>query len=109
MSANNNFVIIGNVGNDPVSRPAGDSLVVAFNVAVVRPGKDKRTGEYVTDWFACEAWGGLAEYIATNIGKGHKVSVSGWVKIDKWEKDGVKHSKPIVCVDSLFPVASRGE
>jgi len=77
----------GYLGRDAEIKKAGTYTVAEFSVAVSR-GKDKDT-----DWFDVVLWDPWPEQIA-KLKKGACVQVVGPMYIDKWEKDGVKYSKP---------------
>jgi single-stranded DNA-binding protein len=77
----------GYLGRYAEIKKACTYTVAEFSVAVKR-GKDKDT-----DWFDVVLWDPWPEQIA-KLKKGACVQVVGPMYIDKWEKDGVKYSKP---------------
>lgn len=88
----NKVVVLGRLGDDPELIEVGESQVCKVSVAVSESYKN-RDGEKVetTEWFNCEAWGGLAEIISQYMSKGDLVYFEGKQKTDKWEtEDGEK-------------------
>lgn len=100
----NKCQIIGNVGKTPEMKytPTGKA-VTTFGVAVNNTfgtGDNKVTE---TEWFNCEAWGKAAETLNEYVKAGSKIYVEGRIKTDKWEKDGVPHSRTKLIVrDFMF-------
>jgi single-strand DNA-binding protein len=106
---NLNLVLIaGNLTRDPESRTVGSSNVASFSIACNRrwKSKDGEDREEVT-YVDCEAWGRTAEVICEHFTKGKPIFVEGRLKLDTWEKDGVKQSKLRVSVESFQFVGGR--
>jgi single-strand DNA-binding protein len=93
MSASfNQCVFSGNLTRDAEIRQAAGKEVGQFGIAV--------NGRKDDVWFLdCEYWspGKVMEYLT----KGTKVIVGGELRVDTWERDGVKRSKNILTVRSL--------
>ena len=51
----------------------------------------------------------LAEIAGQYITKGNPVYIEGRLKLDQWEKDGVKQTKTKVVAESLQLLSSRGD
>lgn len=103
----NTVAIDGNLTRQPELRnlPSGQavcSLRIAHNERV----KDA-DGEW-TDraaYFDVTVWGGLGEWIATNINKGEKVVVGGRLRWREWEtSDGDKRQAVDITADSVIPI-----
>jgi single-strand DNA-binding protein len=77
--------IIGRLGKDPETRAAGSSTVVEFSLAVNDGTKDKPH----TSWFRCQAWDKVGEQAMTYLHKGDQAGVTGDLKEETWQKDGV--------------------
>lgn len=95
--------ILGYVGQDPETRTvSGDVQITTFSVAVSEERKDK-AGEKIktTSWFNCTAFNRTAEIIATHVKKGNAVYVKGRLKIEEYEKDGVKKYATKVIVGEI--------
>ncbi len=107
----NEAKIIGNLTRKPELRALPDGTKVAsFSIAVNDSYKNKEgvkveSVEYVN----CVAWGKAGELIAQYMDKGSHLFVSGKLKTQSWEKDGVKHYKTeIVVRDFQFGRKSAG-
>lgn len=74
---------------------------LSFSIAVNR--SIKRGEEWVEDvsYFDITYWGKPAEAIIQYLGKGKQVCVKGYLKQDRWEKDGQKHSKVGIVAESV--------
>lgn len=97
---------LGNLGADPETKslPSGES-VTTFSVACTDKWKDKTSGETKesTEWVRCTCFGKRGEVIAAFFKKGDPIYVSGKMRTQTWEKDGVKHySTGIVVSDFQF-------
>ena len=83
----NHIILIGNVGRDPEARgKSGD--IASFSLAV---NSRKKGGEKETQWFDCVAFGKTAESILAVVKKGSQLAITGKLKSNTWERDGVKH------------------
>ena len=100
----NSATIIGNLGDDPVSRamPSG-SEVANFSVATTRRWKDRNTGEQkeATEWHSVAAFGKLAEICNQWLRKGAQVYIEGELRTRSWEKDGHKHYKTEIIANTM--------
>jgi len=96
MSATNQIIIVGRVGNDPEVRRVKDSAVVDLRIAVNRQTKDK-----ITDWISCSFWSRNAEVVEQYVRKGDLLSVSGSLRVDNYEHKGVQRQKCFVHVESF--------
>lgn len=84
MSSFNQTIVIGNLGRDPETRKAGETLIANFSVATSRRMK----GEEVTDWHRVVAFGKLAEIVEKYLSKGDKVMIQGRMQYGSYERDG---------------------
>lgn len=97
-------ILIGNITNDLEVKPAGQSNVLKFGLAV----KDEYKKD-VTHFFQLEAWGGTGENIAKHFSKGSKIYIEGNLKQNRFEdKDGNKREKVFVNVRSFKFLESKG-
>lgn len=95
----NQCSFIGRLGKDPDIRymPSGDAIAT-FSIGCGSQWKDK-SGEKQesTEWVSITAFGKLGEICGEYLKKGSQVFVSGRMKTDKYEKDGVtRYSTKIV-------------
>jgi single-strand DNA-binding protein len=102
----NVFTFSGRVGADAElkSTQSGEK-VLSFRVANDVGFGDRKT----TQWIDCSFWGRRAEAVANYVKKGDKITVSGEVKIEEFQRrDGTPGSKLAVRVNEL-DLASRQE
>lgn len=103
MSDLNLFVCTGRL-----TRPAelkylqGGSCVCSFSLACNQTFKnDQGQWEKRPDYFECIIWGKYGESMTKHLSKGSLVTVSGRLKQERWEKDGIKNSRLTVVVSDL--------
>lgn len=74
----NQFIGIGRLTNDPEMKYTQAGMAYAkFTLAINRvPKKDE------TDFINCTAWGKTAEVVGEYVRKGHRLAVTGQLKID---------------------------
>ena len=108
----NKVMVTGRLTRDPETKylPSGQALT-NLGIAVDRRFMDK-SGEWRSDtvFLDVETWGKLAERCAESMRKGQPVYVEGRLKMDTWERDGVKQSKIRVSAELVkaFDVPQRG-
>lgn len=106
----NRIVLTGNLVRDPELRslPSGAS-VCQFSIAV--NSREKRGEEWQdrVDFFDCVVFGNQADNLARFKAKGEPVAIDGRLRQERWEKDGQKHQRVVVKVDSVqfLPSKSR--
>ena len=85
----NKIHLIGNVGQEPQVRTAGDQKVASFTLATTEKRKDK-SGNPIqeTEWHNIVIWGKLAEVAEKYVTKGTALYVEGKIKTEKYTKDG---------------------
>lgn len=92
-------VIKGNLTRDPELKTitgAGGSEVDVVNFTIAETRKFTRkdgTKDEETTFINCESWESGARLINQLMSKGDPILVTGTLKTDKWEKDGVKHER----------------
>lgn len=94
-----NIVIFsGNLGKDIDLRHTPNGKSVGSFYLPVKQGY----GDYEkVSWVDCKLLGDRADKLAPYLLKGKPVTVQGEFVLETWEKDGVKHSKPVVIVNNL--------
>jgi single-strand DNA-binding protein len=109
----NRVFLIGNLTRDPEVRylPSGVA-VTSFDIAVSEKYRDRNQElrEEVL-FIRVDTFQKLAETCAQYLKKGRRVFVEGKLRLDQWEKDGVKRSRPIIRglnVQFLDPKAAEG-
>jgi single-strand DNA-binding protein len=100
----NKVMLIGNITRDLELRylPSNQMPVCDFGLAINRnwTGQDGVKKEEVT-FVDCSTFGKVAEILAKYKKKGDPLFVEGRLKLDQWEKEGVKHSKLKVVVENF--------
>ena len=102
----NKTILCGRLGADAEFRECtGKQPVVRFSVATDQvAGGTKYTEWHDICWFSPSEK--ATAYMRDRLKKGVVVAVEGQTRTDKWEKDGVKHSRKVVYADSGHPVVA---
>ncbi len=96
----NKFLVAGRMTADPEIKTAGESRYCKFSIACERP-KRKGDGKAEVDFFDCIAWNRNADVVVDWFGKGDMITLVGAVHINRYEKDGQKHSSTEVRVEEI--------
>ena len=92
MACDNTVTVSGNVVRDPELRFTNNNKAVCeFTVAwnqMARDGQEKKA-----HFFDCVAWEKMAESVSENARRGQRVTVTGRLNFESWEKDGQKRNK----------------
>lgn len=108
----NSVVITGNLTRDPASKVVGDNFVIA-DLRVAVNSREKSGGEWgdYASFFDVTVFGGLAENCVAYLAKGRPVAVEGYLKQERWEKDGAERSKVVIIARSVqfLPSSQPGE
>ena len=97
---------IGRLGADPEMRfmPNGDG-VCSFRIAVGWKTKEKEGAE----WVSITAFGKLSEICNQYLVKGSQVFISGRMKTDEYEKDGIKRYSTKIIADRMQMLGGKTE
>lgn len=100
----NTFTLVGRIGHDAEVRMAGQVSVAVFSAAVdVGFGERKQT-----DWYRCQLWGKRAEGgLIPYLVKGAQVVVSGELKQNKYQSDGIEKMSLDVNVNEVTLVGGQ--
>ena len=95
MASYNRVVLVGNLTRDPELRFISSGTAVTEIGLAVNDRKKSSSGEWVEDtqFIDVTLWGRTAEVASEYLGKGSSLLIEGRLKLDRWEKDGHKHSK----------------
>ena len=102
----NSVVLIGrltrDIGENDFRYTQGGTACMKLSLAVNRSRKSAE-GQWADEvsYIDVTVWGKQAENIRQFLGKGKQVAVAGFLKQDRWEKDGQKQSKVCVVADSV--------
>ena len=104
----NKVFLLGRLGGDPESRPAGSTTVANFTIATSEKFKNQQ-GELQekTEWHRIVAWGRLAEVCAQYMHKGSQVYVEGKLQTRSWEKEGVKQYTTEIVISEMQMLDSK--
>ena len=112
----NSVVLVGRITKDVGSDERSFSYVgngtakAVVNIAVNRGVKKGDKWEDEASFFDVVIWGKLAENLKPRLTKGTQITVSGYLKQDRWEKDGQKQSKIYINADMVeIPNVSKKE
>ena len=94
MASFNRVILVGNLTRDPELRyiPSGTAV---SEIGLAVNDRVKRGDQWVdeTTFVDVTLWGRTAEVANEYLSKGSPVLIEGRLKLDRWEKDGQKHSK----------------
>jgi single-strand DNA-binding protein len=100
----NKVFLMGNLTRDPqvTYLPSNQTAVCEIGMAVNRKwtGQDGQQKEEVM-FVDCTAFGRQAETLGKYVKKGRPLFVEGRLKLDQWEKDGVKRSKMRIVIEGF--------
>ena len=100
MAFDNTVTVSGNVVRDPELRFTNNNKAVCeFTVAwnqMARDGQEKKA-----HFFDCVAWEKMAESVSENARRGPRVTVTGRLNFESWEKDGQKRNKVNLVVEDV--------
>ncbi len=111
MQGYNKVIIGGNLGNDPELRYTnGGQAVLTLSLAVNESWVDRDGVKHErVDWLTVVVWGKRGEALAKHLKKGDGCLVEGKIRIESYEKDGVKkYATKIVCDDFRFTGGGAG-
>ena len=107
----NKVFLAGNLTRDPqLSYTPTQTPVVDFGMAINRTwkGTDGQKREEVC-FVDCRAFAKTGEAISQYLTKGKPIFIEGRLHFSSWEKDGVKHSKLRVTVDSFQFIGGKDD
>jgi single-strand DNA-binding protein len=108
MPSLNRVILVGNLTRDPELRyiPSGTAV---SDIGLAVNDRVKRGDQWVEEATFVEItlWGRTAEIANEYLSKGAPVLIEGRLKLDRWEKDGQKHSKLKVVGERLQMLGSR--
>jgi single-strand DNA-binding protein len=110
MASFNRVILMGNLTRDPELRYIASGTAVS-EIGLAVNDRYKKNDQWVeeTTFVDVTLWGRTAEVANEYLSKGSPVLIEGRLKLDRWEKDGQKHSKLRVTCDRMQMLGSRGE
>ncbi len=79
------------------------------SIAVNRSKKSGDQWVEEANFFNVTIWGKTAENLKPYLTKGKQICVEGYLKQDRWEKDGQKQSKVTIVADQVWLLGGRGD
>ena len=111
----NHVVLIGrltrDLGDDERSFGYVGNGQARANVSIAVNRSKKSGDEWIdeTSYFDITIWGKTAENLKPYLNKGKQIAVDGYLKQDRWEKDGQKMSKITVISNNVQLLGGKGE
>ncbi|UDQ96852.1 single-stranded DNA-binding protein [Lentisphaerota bacterium WC36G] len=100
----NCVIMTGYIATDLETNQVGNSSVTEFTIAVNEQyGKKKETY-----WGRCVAWGALSNFASSYLHKGSLVEAKGRLQQNNYEKNGVKHSKTRIVLETIKGLNAGG-
>jgi single-strand DNA-binding protein len=108
MASFNRVILVGNLTRDPELRYIPSGMAVS-DVGLAVNERFKRNDQWVEEpvFVDVTLWGRTAEIANEYLSKGSPVLIEGRLKLDRWEKDGQKHSKLKVTGEKMTMLGSR--
>lgn len=99
----NSVTLIGRLVRDNETKTIGtnNTMVLRNVLAVDRAGARDDDNKYKSGFFDIEVWEKQAEIMENYTKKGSKIGVTGALKHETWEKDGVKGSRVSIRVNQV--------
>jgi single-strand DNA-binding protein len=110
MASFNRVILVGNLTRDPELRyiPSGTAVT---DIGLAVNDRIKRGDQWVDEatFIDITLWGRTAEIVNEYCSKGSPILIEGRLKLDRWEKEGQKHSKLKVVGDRIQLLGARGD
>ncbi|NEG56211.1 single-stranded DNA-binding protein [Bifidobacterium platyrrhinorum] len=104
--------VTGNLGASPVSFVTGkDVPACSFRVGVTPRYYDANSGQWRdrgTSWIGVCAYRALSMNVMGSLRKGDPVIVTGTLRTERWQKDGVDRLSPVIDATAVGPDLSQG-
>ena len=89
----------------------GNGQMARANISIA-VNRSKKEGEQWVDevnYFDITIWGRTAENLKQYLLKGKQIAVDGYLKQDRWQKDGQNFSKVVVVANSVQLLGGKSE
>ena len=115
MTDTNHVVLVGrltkDLGTDERSFGYVSNGQARANISIA-VNRSKKNGDQWIDevnYFDVTIWGKTAEILKPYLTKGKQIVIDGYLKQDRWEKDGQKFSKVTVVATNVQLIGGRGD
>ena len=111
----NHVVLIGRLTQDLGSDERSFGYVgngqARANVSIAVNRSKKNGDQWIEEvnYFNITIWGKTAENLKPYLTKGKQICVEGYLKQDRWEKDGQKQSRVTIVADQVWLLGGRGD
>ncbi len=106
----NSVTLVGRLTRDADLRyTQGGMAVASLSVAVNRSRKDNDQWISEANFFEISYFGKAAESTKPYLTKGKQIAIQGYLKQDRWEKEGQKFSKVTIVANSLELLGGRSD
>ena len=111
----NHVILIGrltkDLGSDERSFGYVNNGQARANVSIAVNRNNKSGDQWIdeTSYFDVTIWGKTAENLKPYLTKGKQIAVEGYLKQDRWEKDGQKFSKVTVVANTVQLLGGRSD
>ena len=108
MASYNRVILVGNLTRDPELRYLPSGMAVS-DIGLAVKDRFKRNDQWVEEpvFVDITLFGRIAEVVNEYTSKGSPLLIEGRLKLDRWEKDGQKHSKLKVIAERMQLLGSR--
>lgn len=109
----NNVIAIGNlirgVDDDEKSFGYTNNGTARANVSIAVNRSVKKEDEWTDEvsYFDVVIWGKTAENLRNYLVKGQKIAVKGYLKQDRWQKDGQNFSRVVIIAEQVQLVGNK--
>lgn len=104
----NSVLLVGRLTKDmELSYTSGGAAIGKFSLAVNRSRKNENEWTEEVSYFEIKCFGKTAENLKPYLIKGKQVGVIGYLKQDRWKKDGQKFSKITVGAEMIQLLGSN--
>ena len=97
----NSINVIGRLVKDAELTYAAASGAAIVNFSIAVDHMKKKDGTADTSFFQCKVFGKLGETLAKYMTKGKQVAIRGYLKQERWEKDGQKQSRVVLNCEEI--------
>lgn len=111
----NHVILIGRLTKDLGSDERSFGYVASgqarANVSIAVNRSKKNGEEWIEEvsYFDVTIWGKTAENLKPYLTKGKQIAVDGYLKQDRWEKDGQKMSRVTIVATNVQLLGGKGE
>lgn len=109
----NNLTVIGRITRDLNESSYGytNNGTARANISIAVNRSRKNGDQWVDDvsYFDVTIWGKTAENLKPYLVKGQQIAVQGYLKQDRWEKDGEKKSRVVIVSELVQLVGGKRE